>query len=301
MKKELYKARSIERGILHFKWESNQIKLPRNPEFYLLTSGCLGYIPDRDLWVTGQWNGLRDEYGEYTTFVGRSLATTPITGEWKNHDEIIVCGNTSNYRPYSLEYDWYSYMKEQADESIETQLIGSRLSKAFIAENDQQKKQIEMALKAIKKGLPAVIVTSLLQSLDTVDLTDPSQIEKMQYLSSFYQTLEKRESNFNGLDLEILDKKAQVNTEEIRQYDDVTTIDYLIQYEARLEFVKEMEEKGIEIKIVPNPVFWDEPTKEDIEEGTFEAAEPAEPEPEELQPEQSEEVKEEEADGNKDD
>ena len=64
---------------------------------------------------------------------------------------------------------------------------------------------------------------------------------------------------------------------------------------------KAVDEKGIEIKIVPNPVFWDEPTKEDIEKGTFEAAEPAEPEPEELQPEQSEEVKEEEADGNKDD
>ena len=292
MKKELYKARSIEHAILHFKWKSDQIKLPRNPEFYVVTNGLLGYIPERDLWVTGQFNGIRDEYGEYTTLVGRSLATTPIVGEWRNHDEVIVCGNTSNYRPYNQEIEWFSYMKEQADESIETQLIGSRLSTAFIAENDQQKKQIERALSAIKKGLPAVIVTSLLDELKTVNLTDPSQIEKMQYLSSFYQTLEKRESNFNGLDLEVIDKKAQVNVPEIQQYNDITTMDYLIQYEARLKFVEEMKEHGIEIEIVPNPVFWDEPKEADIEEGTFEAAEPEEA-PATEEPEEKEETEDE--------
>lgn len=293
MKKELYKARSIERAILHFKWKSDQIKIPRNPEFYVVTNGLLGYIPERDLWVTGQFNGIRDEYGEYTTLVGRSLATTPIVGEWKNHEEVIVCGNTSNYRPYNQEIEWFSYMKEQADESIETQLLGSRLSMAFVAENDQQKKQIEKALLAVKKGLPAVIVTSLLEDLKNINLTDPAQIEKMQYLSSFYQTLEKRESNFNGLDLEVIDKKAQVNVPEIQQYSDVTTMDYLIQYEARLNFVEEMKEHGIEIEIVPNPVFWDEPKEEDIEEGTFEAAEP-EPEPEQEPMNENQENEEEE-------
>lgn len=293
MKKELYKARSIERAILHFKWKSDQIKIPRNPEFYVVTNGLLGYIPERDLWVTGQFNGIRDEYGEYTTLVGRSLSTTPIVGEWKNHEEVIVCGNTSNYRPYNQEIEWFSYMKEQADESIETQLLGSRLSMAFVAENDQQKKQIEKALLAVKKGLPAVIVTSLLEDLKNINLTDPAQIEKMQYLSSFYQTLEKRESNFNGLDLEVIDKKAQVNVPEIQQYSDVTTMDYLIQYEARLNFVEEMKEHGIEIEIVPNPVFWDEPKEEDIEEGTFEAAEP-EPEPEQEPMNENQENEEEE-------
>lgn len=296
MIKELYKTRALERGILHFRWESDQIRIPRNPEFYLLTEGLLGYIPDRDLWVIGKWTEVRDEYGEYTTLVGRSLSTTPITGEWKNHDEVIVCGNTPLYRPYTGEIDWYSYMKEQTDESIETQLIGSRLSKAFIADSDQKKRQIELALKSIKKGIPAVIVTSLLEELQTVDLTDPAQIEKMQYLSSFYQQLDKRETNFNGIDLENIDKKAQVTSPEIQQYDDMTALEYEIQYTERLKFVEEMKEHGIEISITPNPIYWDEPTKEDIETGSFEAAEEqTEPESEpEEDPAESEEVKEEE-------
>ena len=44
-------------------------------------------------------------------------------------------------------------------------------------------------------------------------------------------------------------------------------------YECRQRFVEEMAENGINIEIVRNPVFFDEPTKEDVEEGTFEAAE----------------------------
>ena len=96
----------------------------------------------------------------------------------------------------------------------------------------------------------------------------------MQYLSSFYQTLEKREANMRGLDLEIIDKKAQVTSSEIRQYDDFTTLEYLVKYEERLKFVEKMKEAGINIEIVPNPIFFDEPTKEDIKEGTFEDNEP---------------------------
>ena len=40
----------------------------------------------------------------------------------------------------------------------------------------------------------------------------------------------------------------------------------------RKRFVQEMKENGIDIDIVPNPVFYDEPKKEDIDNGTFEAA-----------------------------
>ena len=39
---------------------------------------------------------------------------------------------------------------------------------------------------------------------------------------------------------------------------------------ARKEFVDEMTEKGFTISCTRNPVFWDEPTEEDIDEGEFE-------------------------------
>ena len=130
-------------------------------------------------------------------------------------------------------------------------------------------------------GLPLVLVTSLIEDIDSINLTDPKEIDKLQYLTSFYQSMEKREANTSGIDLELLDKRAQVSNEEIKQYDDVTTLEYLTMYEKRLEFVSEMKENGFDIEIEKNPIFYDEPTKEDVDNGTFEEAEAYTEEPEE--------------------
>lgn len=293
MKQCDYRLQSLEKESIDFLWKSDTLKLPYNPEYYLATNGSLGYYKDRDLWVVGHFTGVMDKYGDLTTYVCRTLATDPETFTLKKHEEVIVCGNTRLYRPFNNERNWFCEMKEEADVSIETQLLASRLSKAFAAESDAQKRQIELALSMIKKGLPAVIVTSLLEELKTVDLTDPNQIEKMQYLSSFFQTLEKRDSNFFGIDLEIIDKKAQVTSPEIKQYDDLTTMNYLVKKEARKAFVDEMKEAGYDIEIIPNPVFFDEPKDEDIDNGTFDEAEPEEPEEQEETVEETveEEVK----------
>ena len=69
-------------------------------------------------------------------------------------------------------------------------------------------------------------------------------------------------------------KKEKVTT----QYNDYTTLEFLQMYEMRLNFVEEMKEAGFNIEIVPNPVFYDEPKREDIDNGTFEDAENEEPE-----------------------
>lgn len=298
MKKSDYRLQSLEKESIDFLWKSDTLKLPYNPEYYLSTNGSLGYYKDRDLWVVGHFTGVMDDYGDLTTYVCRTLATDPETFILKKHEEVIVCGNTRLYRPFNNERNWFSEMKEEADVSMEVQLLASRLSKAFAAESDSQKRQIELALSMIKKGLPAVIVTSLLEDLKTVDLTDPNQIEKMQYLSSFFQTLEKRDSNFFGIDLEIIDKKAQVTSPEIKQYDDLTTMNYLVKKEARKAFVEEMKEAGYDIDIIPNPVFFDEPKDEDIDNGTFEEAEPEEVEETVEETEVKEEV---EQNGNNED
>ena len=281
MNKAQYSAIALDQDILLFKWKSEDVKLPRNPEFYLTTTGLLGYDLIKGRWVIGSFTKQTDELGEYTTFIYKTLATTPETGELKNNEEVIVCANTPTYRPNTAEREFFAEMKEETDKSIKTQLLNTRLNKALIAENDSKRRQILKAFDDVKDGKPAVIVTSLFEELRNVDLTDPAEIEKMQYLSSFYQTLEKRESNLRGLDLEIIDKKAQVTSSEIKQYDDFTTLEFLVKYEERLKFVEKMKEKGINIEIVPNPIFFDEPTKEDIEEGTFEAAEAEEEQTEE--------------------
>ncbi len=52
-------------------------------------------------------------------------------------------------------------------------------------------------------------------------------------------------------------------------------------YYLRLRFMEYLNYNGFNIEIVKNPIFFDEPEKKDIEEGTFEAEEEAPEEPEE--------------------
>ena len=276
-----YDLKSIERDAILFKWRSldPEFKIPWQPEILLSTEGALGYDKVKKLWVTCSPTGIFDKFGDYQSFVCRSLDNTDMVGYTaQNHTEVIVCGNTPLYRSFDAERTYYANLKTETDKSIRAQLILSRLSKALVADNDNKAKEIRKAFEDIKEGNLLVLTTSLLENIQTLDLTDSADIEKMQYLSSFYQSIEKREANDYGVDLELIDKRAQVTSNEIKQYDDVTTLEYLIMFECRQRFVEEMKENGFNIEIVRNPIFFDEPTKEDIEEGKFEEAEAEEPE-----------------------
>ena len=288
-----YDLKSIERDAILFKWHSldPEFKIPWQPEILLSTEGALGYDKIKKLWVTCSPTGMFDKYGDFQSFTCRSLDNTDMVGYTaQNHAEVIVCGNTPLYRSFDAEREYYSNLKTETDKSIRAQLILSRLSKALVADNDNKAKEIRKAFEDIKEGNLLVLTTSLLENIETLDLTDSADIEKMQYLSSFYQSIEKREANDYGVDLELIDKRAQVTSNEIKQYDDVTTLEYLIMFECRQRFVEEMKENGFNIEIVRNPIFFDEPTKEDIEEGKFEEAEAEEPEADNVPtPEQNKE------------
>lgn len=287
-----YYEKSLERDSIYFKWKSKTegFRLPFQPEMRVTMNGSIGWDKIHNCWVEGSFEELRDELGDYTIYICHTLNTENIRNyQLKNHEEVIVCGNTPLYRPFDQERRFYAQFKDETDKSIMCQLINSRLNKAIIADTDVKAKQIKAAFEAIELGFPVTLVTSLLEGIETLDLTDSNDIEKMQYLSSFYGEIEKREANDSGVDLELIDKRAQVTTNELKQYDDITTLEYLIMYEMRQNFVDEMRENGIEIEIVRNPVFFDEPTKEDIDEGEFAAAEPEESENEtEPKPENDE-------------
>ena len=287
-----YYEKSLERDSIYFKWKSKTegFRLPFQPEMRVTMNGSIGWDKIHNCWVEGSFEELRDELGDYTIYICHTLNTENIRNyQLKNHEEVIVCGNTPLYRPFDQERRFYAQFKDETDKSIMCQLINSRLNKAIIADTDVKAKQIKAAFEAIELGFPVTLVTSLLEGIETLDLTDSDDIEKMQYLSSFYGEIEKREANDSGVDLELIDKRAQVTTNELKQYDDITTLEYLIMYEMRQNFVDEMRENGIEIEIVRNPVFFDEPTKEDIDEGEFAAAETEEPENEtEPEPENDE-------------
>ena len=248
---------------IYFKWKA-AIPLPYNMELLLRENGSIGYYKAREKWVIGAWNGIVDDLNQYTTYVCKTLATTPETFEL-DASEVIVCGNNLNYASDKPAMEFMSEFRNEVDVSVYYQLVYSRNLPIPLAETDKMKKQIEIALEAMRKGKPAIISTSLLNDVDTLDITEKDGIEKMQYLSSFYDVLEKRNANYFGVDLSLVDKRAQVQTDELNQFDDVTSLEFLSAYEARLDFCERMKEAGIQIEVVRNPVFAEEASKEEID------------------------------------
>lgn len=286
---------AINRDILSFTWKSKDLKLPRDPEFWVSTNGVLAFDKKDNKWKRGQFTGVLDDEGDFETFVAIPLSSSnPGAEDRKNHEEIIVCRNNPLCLPNTAQNEWFSKLKSESDTSLMCMILLTRLSKIIEAFSDAQKNQIEAAFKNIKEGLPVVITSSLIEDLKIQELTDPDFIDKIQYISGLMQEIDKREANLKGIDLELLDKRAQVTSNELKQYDDITTLDYLVRYSERLRFVEEMKENGYDIEIVPNPIFFDEPKKKDIEEGTFESKEIKETAPEEAAPENNEETEEEE-------
>lgn len=294
MNEKDYMDIQLNRDMNLFKWKGKNIPVPRDPEFYTATMGVLGFDLIRKRWVRGNFTGILDDLGDFETFIALPLSTTNEGAiELKNHSEVVVCRNNPLCLPNNAQNAWFSHLKAENDKSLLIMILLTRLNKAIKVYSDQQKKQIEEAFKNIKEGFPVVFTSSLIEDLEVMELTSPEYIDKMQYLSGIMSEIDKREANLKGIDLEVLDKRAQVTSNELKQYDDITTLDYMVRFNERMRFVEEMKENGYEIEIIRNPIFFDEPTEEDTDEGTFEAKEE-----EELPEETPEENKEEEEETN---
>lgn len=259
-----YKIMELNKLATTFKWKSETMELPFNMELLIRLNGSIGYCISKKLWVVGSWNGLKDNLNRFTTYIGKTLATEPETFEL-NRNDVIVCANNPLFASDEPIVDYMERFKNETDLSIYYQLVNSRNIPWVVAETDKMKKQIEKAIEDNKAGKPVVVTTSLLSELQTLDITEKDAIEKMQYLSSFYNELEKRNANVFGIDLSVIDKRAQVNSDEINQFDDVTSINFLSNYECRLNFCEEMKKHGFDVSVVRNPIFADEPTKSEID------------------------------------
>lgn len=256
-----------------FKWNSDTLQIPRNIEILLRENGSIGYSPKIGKWVIGAFDGVVDEFNEFTTYVCRTLETMPKTYELKNHTDVIVCGNNAFYKSDRNNLVWLSQMDAENDISMYFQLVNSRNIPILVANNDKIKKQIERVFDDIQEGKPVVITTDLMSQVEVKDIIDPKAIEKMECLTALHDDLLKRNMNMFGASLETKDKKAQVNNVEMMGFDDYTTLGFLANYEPRIAFCDEMKENGFNIECVRNPIFADEPTNEDIEDGTREKGE----------------------------
>lgn len=272
----------------NFKWKSNseEVIIPRNFEILLRLKGIMGFLINEKKFVMLSPVRL-DENNEISTFTAIGLGTEKVSYGTKTLDEVIPCFNNPMGLSDIRDISYFAYEKAQNDVSRMFQLIYSRITPLLKTDNDKVKEQVTKALEDVKDGKPAVILTKLIDELEKLDILDPNNIAKMEYLTSYDEVLDKNIANRFGASLDIKDKKAQVNNAELKAYDDITTMNYLVNYECRLEFVEKMKEAGFDIEVVVSPIFADEPTEAEIEEPELLDEEP-EPSEENTQDENKE-------------
>lgn len=251
----------------NFKWNSNseEVIIPRNFEILLRIKGIMGFLITEKKFV--MLSPVRfDENNNISTFTAIGLGTEKKSYGTVTLDQVIPCFNNPLGLSDMRDISYFAYEKAQNDVSRMFQLLFSRITPMLKTDNDKVRDQVTKALVDVMQGKPAVILTKLIDDLEKVDILDPNNIAKMEYLTSYDEVLDKNIANRFGASLDIKDKKAQVNNAELKAYDDITTMNYLVNYECRLEFVEKMKEAGFDIEVVVSPIFADEPTKEEIEE-----------------------------------
>ena len=254
-----------------FKWETDGIKMLKKAELFLHINGSFGYDLKNKKWVIGRFNSILDDNGDYTEYVCHTLSTTDKECYvLKNHEEVVVCGNNLLYSTDNEFIRYFADTLQETDISIYHQLMNSRNIPALTGLDDNQVKEVANIFAQRKAGCPATISTDILDDVKTLDICDNAGVERLSNLDNFHEELIKRFCNGFGIDIETKEKKAQVNNLELDSFSDYSTLYFLAMFEARDSFCKEMEEKGYKITCTRNPIFWDEPTIEDIDEGNFE-------------------------------
>ena len=159
-----------------------------------------------------------------------------------------IIGYNNPIRTPELFISYYAEMFTEIDKSINTNVITSRCASVPMAKDDKTKVALDNILTEIKEGNPKPIAsTNLLE--DVIDgenkepvkmlhLTQPEQIERVQYLSKLYDDLHRRFWNNYGHSMNSTGKMAQVSEMELEGYETYSMITPFSMLESRQELVE---------------------------------------------------------------
>lgn len=248
-----YYTQFLQMLISMFDYENLPIR-KEEIETYLLINGNCGVFKENDKLICGYCNftGNINEYG-----FGSDVTIITINGisktftDWENSKECVVIFNDCIRYP-DVNIDRISKYLSDVDKSIENAVINTRINKVYRARDEKEKKALESAVDANKNGSPTAFVSSniLDEFLDStsmknnfvIDLTDPSKVDKIQYLCNLHTTFIRRMLNIYGMMSQGTDKIAQQTTAEINNgstFSFVVPIDRLNERKKGVEKINE--------------------------------------------------------------
>lgn len=259
-------------------------------EWELMRMGFVAIAKIDDKIMVGSLSGMVfDEYGlpqegstaEFYTRYGRVGKDVTIGKD-------CVIGYNNPIRTPELFITYYAEMFNEIDISIKSNVITSRCASVPMAKDDKTKVALDNILNEIKEGNPRPIASAnILEEVidgETKDpvtmlhLTQPEQIERVQYLSKLYDDLHRRFWNNYGHSMNSTGKMAQVSEMELEGYETYSMITPYTMLESRQELVELCNEVlGTNIE-----VDFSDPWQHLREEPTEPKTDPTEEEPKEV-------------------
>lgn len=175
----------------------------------------------------GSLSGEIDNYSMGTECV----AVTPCQSlEGKRNIDIAYGINNKTATPDTLLY-WLSHMLAENDRSMELVSIYARLLPIPKVRDEKDKQMFDELITKLIDGDPKAFASrnALAEALgegggNILDITDPEQTDKLQYLSRFADDIIKRFFNFYGQPLQTQNKAAQSISDELHGMDSVSFI-----------------------------------------------------------------------------
>ena len=219
-------------------------------EWELMRMGFVAIAKINDKIMVGSISGFEyDEYGlpkegskaQFYTRFGRVGSEVTIGKD-------CVIGYNNTVRTPELFISNYAELFNEIDISIKSNIITSRCASVPMAKDDKTKVALDNILTEIKEGNPKPIAsTNLLEELvdgenadpvKMLHLTQPEQIERVQYLSKLYDDLQRRFWNTYGHSMNSTGKMAQVSEMELEGYETYSMITPFSMLESRQELIE---------------------------------------------------------------
>lgn len=219
-------------------------------EWELMRWGFVAIAKIDDKILVGSISGFEyDEYGlpkegskaQFYTRFGRVGNEVTIGTD-------CVIGYNNTVRTPELFISNYAELFNEIDISIKSNIITSRCASVPMAKDDKTKTALDNILTEIKEGNPKPIAsTNLLEELvdgenaepvKMLHLTQPEQIERVQYLSKLYDDLQRRFWNTYGHSMNSTGKMAQVSEMELEGYETYSMITPFTMLESRKELIE---------------------------------------------------------------
>ena len=244
-----------------FEWQNLPDTIPKRfLENILHTTGevFVSSINDKLIASHGTLSGEVDEYGLGT----ECIAVCPRgEAQGKRGVDIAYGINNDSATPDMLIY-WIAHLLAESDKSIKLNVIYSRLLKIPKVATDKDKAMFEEILKKVMDGEPKAFASS--DSLDlelgagteTFELTDANKIDKLPYLTQFFEDCLKRFYNFYGQPMQNQNKRAQSISDEIHGQDSVSFILPMQMLKCRQALCEEVNRIfGTDISVDFSPVW----------------------------------------------